>query len=285
MMRRAMRPDGWWPAGPSAPRRVALRCATFRSPARTARRPRATPAGARPMARSLPSPTTIACRLRTGSRQAGARFLVGVPGASGRVIVPLPRRPTDYERNTAAIEQAEFVTANCFYRRDVLTAVGGFDERFAAPWREDSDLFFTLLSCNARLVRVPEAAVVHAVRPARWGVSMRQQRKSMFNALLYKKHPVLYRRKIQAAPPWHYYCCLLAALAALGGVLRRDRRLACGAASLWMVLTGRFCVRRLQHTSHAPGHVAEMLVTSALIPPLAIFWRLRGALKFRVLFV
>jgi hypothetical protein len=107
----------------------------------------------------------------------------------------------------------------------------------------------------------------------------------MFNALLYKKHPVLYRRKIQAAPPWHYYCCLLAALAALGGALGGDRRLAGGAASLWMVLTGGFCVHRLRHTSHAPGHVAEMLVTSALIPPLAIFWRLRGALTFRVFFL
>jgi hypothetical protein len=70
-------------------------------------------------------------------------------------------------------------------------AVGGFDERFTAPWREDSDLVVTQLECNARLVRVPEAAVVHAVRPARWGVSVRQQSKSMFSALLYKKHPVL----------------------------------------------------------------------------------------------
>ena len=113
---------------------------------------------------------------------------------------------------------------------------------------------------------------------------MRQQRKSMFNALLYKKHPVLYRQKIQAAPPWHYYCCLLAAVAALGGVLGGARRLACSAASLWMVLTGGFCVQRLRHTSHAPVHVAEMIVTSALIPPLAILWRLRGALTFRVLF-
>jgi hypothetical protein len=32
--------------------------------------------------------------------------------------------------------------------------------------------------------------------------------------LLYKKHPVLYRQTIQAAPPWHYYCYLLAAVAA-----------------------------------------------------------------------
>src|SRR5437764_6296260 len=85
-----------------------------------------------------------------------AAFVDGVAGASGRVIVPLPRRwPTDYERNAAAIEHAEFVTANCFYRRDVLAAVGGFDERFAAPWREDSDLYFTLLGCSARLVHVP----------------------------------------------------------------------------------------------------------------------------------
>jgi hypothetical protein len=27
-----------------------------------------------------------------------------------------------------------------------------------------------------------------------------------------------------------------------------------------------------------------MLVTSALVPPLSIFWRLYGALKFRVFF-
>ena len=54
---------------------------------------------------------------------------------------------------------------------------------------------------DARLVRVPEATVVHAVRPARWDVSVRQQRKSLFNALLCKEHPVLYRWKIQATPP------------------------------------------------------------------------------------
>jgi hypothetical protein len=28
-----------------------------------------------------------------------------------------------------------------------------------------------------------------------------------------------------------------------------------------------------------------MVVTSALIPPLAVFWRLRGALRYRVLFL
>ena len=53
-------------------------------------------------------------------------------------------------------------------------------------------------------MRVSETTVVHAVRPVRWGASVRRQRKSMVNAILYKKHPVLYRRKIQAAPPMTY---------------------------------------------------------------------------------
>src|SRR5260370_468484 len=54
---------------------------------------------------------------------------------------------------------------------------------------------------------------------------------------------------------------------------------------LWVYLTGRFCAQRLLHTSRAPRHVVEMIVTSVIIPPLAIFWRLRGAIKFRIFFL
>ena len=53
-------------------------------------------------------------------------------------------------------------------------------------------------------MRVPEATVVYAVCLARWGTSVRRQRKSMVNALLYQEYPVLYRGKIQAAPPMTY---------------------------------------------------------------------------------
>jgi cellulose synthase/poly-beta-1,6-N-acetylglucosamine synthase-like glycosyltransferase len=208
-----------------------------------------------------------------------------VAGAAGRVVVPLTGTPTDYERDAAQLAQAEFVTANCFYRRAALAAAGGFDERFTRAWREDSDLYFTLLERQARLVHAPEAVVVHPVRPAPWGISLRQQRKSLFNALLYKKHPALYRQRIQPAPPWRYYAIVGALLAALGGALAGRRRAALGAASVWLLLTGRFCAQRLGGTSHAPRHVAEMIVTSALIPPLSIYWRMRGGMRFRVFFL
>ena len=55
--------------------------------------------------------------------------------------------------------------------------------------------------------------------------------------------------------------------------------------AVWLALTAQLCQRRLTATTHAPRHVAEMIVTSALIPFLSVFWRLRGAFRYRVVFL
>lgn len=209
----------------------------------------------------------------------------GVEGACGQVIVPIPSRPTDYQRDAAGLERAEFVTANCFYTRRALEAVNGFDPRFRVAWREDSDLFFGLLERGLPLAYAPGALVVHPVRPARWGVSVSQQRKSLFNALLYRKHPGLYRQRIQSRPPLRYYAIVLTLLAGLVAGLARLHALALAAGAAWLVLTLTFSLDRLRDTSRAPRHVVEMLVTSMLIPALAVFWRLVGAARFRVPFL
>ena len=214
-----------------------------------------------------------------------AAFTGDVMAVSGRIRVPLSGTPTDYEYDTSHLEDSEFATANCFYRREALLAVGGFDERFKTAWREDSDLFFLMLEHGFRCQACEAAVVVHPVRPARWGVSLIQQRKSLFNALLYKKHPRLYRQRVQAAPPWLYYCAVGALLLVLPGAFSHSWPLILAALAVWILLTARFCLRRLACTSRAPGHVAEMVVTSILIPPLAIFWRMRGMVAFRVFFL
>jgi glycosyltransferase involved in cell wall biosynthesis len=213
-----------------------------------------------------------------------AAFAEDIDALWGTIRVPLSDRPTDYERNEAGLSWATFATANCFCRRSVLEAVRGFDERFTMAWREDADLYFTLLERGHSVQHAPAAVVVHAVRPARFAVCLSQQKKSQFNALLYKKHPALYRRHIQASPPWHYYAIAVALLAALAGVAAGSVLLTLAAALAWLLLTARFCARRLHDTSHAPGHVAEMLLTSPLVPLLSIHWRLRGAVRFRVPF-
>lgn len=237
------------------------------------------------------------CLPTPGWLRAGLSVFSGeVVGATGKLVMPLAHIPTDYERNATRLEKSEFITANCFYRRAMLEQVGGFDERFTAAWREDSDLFFTLrkyvekngcrnLELLSAFVYAPRAVVIHPVRPAPWGISIRQQRKSMFNALLYKKHPVAYRERIQSAPPWHYYCILGALLVAIGSALAGFWLFALVAFTVWMFLTGRFCLLRLQGTSHTPVHVMEMIVTSIVIPLLSIFWRIVGAVRFRVFFL
>ncbi len=208
-----------------------------------------------------------------------------VDAASGKLVFPLSENPTDYERNAAQLARAEFVTANCFYRRRALEQIDGFDERFATAWREDSDLYFALIESNGRCRLANHAVVVHPVRPAPWGVSVLQQKKTFYNALLYKKHPDLYRRYIQPAPPWPYYGALAGLLFALAGWLIGSHAILIAGISIWIACTAGFCVRRLMRTSHAPSHIAEMIVTSILIPPLAVFWRLTGAIRFRVFFL
>ena len=209
----------------------------------------------------------------------------GAAAAAGHVTVPLPAVPTDWERNTAGLDGAEFVTANCFVRRDVLSALGGFDERFTRAWREDSDLYFSLLEARQIVVRAPRAVVQHPARPAPPGVSLRVQKNIFFDALLYKKHPWLYRRKISSAPPLRYYLTLLSLVSAGASAAFGHAWLAAACLAVWLALTARFTIRRLRGTSRAPRDVADMVITSAAIPAVAVYWRLAGAWHFRVAFL
>jgi len=208
-----------------------------------------------------------------------------IAAVAGRIEVPLPRDPTDYERDAAGLSTAEFATANCFVRRAVLEKVGGFDERFTSAWREDSDLQFTILAAGGTVLAANDAIVVHPVRPAPWGCSIGQQKKSRFDALLKKKHAHLFATHIAAGPPWHYYAIVACLAVALVAALAHLPAVAAAAIALWACLTARFAWRRLAHTRRTPAHVAEMIVTSLAIPWVSLYWRARGAWHFRVPFV
>ncbi len=217
-------------------------------------------------------------------REGVAALQHGLDVATGQVIVPTSQPPTDYEKNVARLSTGEFVTANCFIRRCVLEDCGGFDERFRLAWREDSDLHFKILKSSYTLGRAPAARIVHPVRQAPWGISIKEQRKSMFNALLYKKSPDLYRKRIQAHPPLNYYAIVLSALGSLACFMIGLDTLAWASTLLWFGFTLHFAFNRLRRTKHTPSHVLEMLYTSVFIPPLSVFWRLYGAFYYRVLF-
>jgi glycosyltransferase involved in cell wall biosynthesis len=226
---------------------------------------------------TIPDPAWIAAAVRS--------FALGADAVSGRTIVPLPPRPTDAERNVTGLERATFATCNAFCRRELLERVGGFDARFTRAYREDSDLEFTLRAAGASVVGNVDAVVCHPPRPERPFASLRQQRNQRFDALLYRKHPRAFRRFIRARPPWRYYAITAAQIASLPAAALGRPRVAVAATALWVALAGRFCAERLRGTSPRPAHLVEMAITSALIPPIAVYWRLRGAWEFRVRFL
>ena len=203
---------------------------------------------------------------------------------SGKVEVPLPEVPTDFELNTSHLAYADFVTANCACTKKALHMIQGFDERFKTAWREDSDLEFRLLENNVPVIKLQTAVVTHPVRKAAWGVSLKEQKKTMFNALLYKKYPALFRERIQRTPEWKYYLIITGFLVMIAGLILKQNSLLLTGAVVYIGLTISFIVHRLMRTSRSLRHVMEMVVTSMMIPFASVYWTLYGSLKYRVLF-
>ncbi|WP_210748790.1 HAD-IIIA family hydrolase [Actinomadura latina] len=112
-----------------------------------------------------------------------------VGGSQGRVTVPAPdgRAPTDWERNTAGLAGADWITADMAYRRGVLAELGGFDERFRRAYREDADLALRALNAGHGLV-LGDRRVTHPVRPAGFWASVRAQAGNADDILMWRVH-------------------------------------------------------------------------------------------------
>ncbi|MEU4331790.1 glycosyltransferase family 2 protein [Nonomuraea dietziae] len=235
-----------------------------------------------------------------------------VAGSQGRIEVPLPRdrRPTDAERNTAGLADAEWITADMAYRRAALEKVGGFDERFPRAYREDADLALRMREAGFRLVR-GERVTRHPVRDDGFWASVRFQRGNADDALMRRVHGPEWRSLIGAGGllPRHAVTTALGltalALAAARALSRADDREGRGlrdglrgghglrgtgagggwamgiAAAGWAGLTATFAWERIAPGPRTPGEVARMVVTSVAIPPAACLHRLRGELRVR----
>jgi len=218
-----------------------------------------------------------------GWRRLLARDLTGLPGlvagSQARIEVPLPvdRRPTDWERNTAALADALWITADIAYRRDVLAEVGGFDERFRRAFREDADLGLRVAGAGYVIVRGTRQTQ-HPVRPvARWA-SLRSQAGNADDVLMRARHGTGWRATAGTERPRNGRHMATVAAAALAGASwargRNGPALAWSAA--WLGATTAFAAQRITPGPAHPAEVLEMAATSALIPPVAVAHAVRG---------
>jgi HAD superfamily hydrolase (TIGR01662 family) len=205
----------------------------------------------------------------------------GVAASQGRLRVPLPSGPpTDWQRDVAGLEGALWITADMAFRRDALAAVGGFDERFAAAYREDTDLALRLLGAGWQIVRGKRASS-HPIPPAGFWVSVSRQRGNADDVLMRALHGRHWRRWAGAGRGRRRRHLLTAgALAgASTAVVAGRRRTAVTLAAAWLGASAELAVARIAPGPRTAGEVTRMAATSAVLPLAASAWWALGVAR------
>jgi glycosyltransferase involved in cell wall biosynthesis len=99
-------------------------------------------------------------------------------------------------------EGALYLPANLFVRRALFSRVGGYCEAFfdrerGLYFREDSDLGFTLEEAGARIASASEVCVTHPEEHAGFLDPLRWARRYEMDALLARRHPRLFRERVE----------------------------------------------------------------------------------------
>lgn len=210
----------------------------------------------------------------------------GVAGVEGMTRPPQAAgRPTPLTHLVANLRGGNFITCNMFYRRSAFVGLGGFDRRFLRANREDSDFAFAVLEQGGRIVFEPACVVEHPLFPAPATVYLREARYGLHEALLRRKHPVLYRRQLKwidgRAFPVFYWGVFLGAPAALAGaVMTWPPLLMLGGAAFLLGWAGSvYAVCRKRRV--AWRDLALLVPQFLLIPWVRLYWVMRGEWKYR----
>ncbi|MCB5179184.1 glycosyltransferase [Streptomyces antimicrobicus] len=208
----------------------------------------------------------------------------GTAAVSARIEVPLPadRRPTDWERCTAGLATARWITADMAVRTEALRAADGFDERFHRAFREDADLALRLLGGGWGLVGGTRRTR-HPVRPADRWVSVRAQAGNADDVLMHRLHGAGWRARAGerlGRRPGHL-AVTAAGCAAVAGALLGHRRAAGWCAAAWLAGTVEFAAARILPGPRDRSEILTMAVTSVLVPPAATWHWLRGLAAHR----
>ncbi|MFG2129466.1 glycosyltransferase family 2 protein [Streptomyces sp. NPDC048751] len=202
-------------------------------------------------------------------------------GSTARVQVALPvdRRPTDWERTTACLAAARWVTADMAYRRAALESVGGFDERFRHASREDADLAFRVLDAGWTLTEGGRTTT-HSPPPADRWASVRLQAGNADDVLMTRLHGRdwwHHADPLQGRLPGHLAVTAAGAATVACAVLGRPRA-AMACATVWLAGTAEFALSRIRPGPRTRDEIITMTLTSALVPPTATWHWLRAQL-------
>jgi glycosyltransferase involved in cell wall biosynthesis len=194
-------------------------------------------------------------------------------------------------------DKRNFIPCNIFYRKAIIEEIGGFDSRFYNShfqlyFREDSDLAFSVLERNWKIVHVAQAVVTHPALHHSFGNVIRSTKRYYFDPLLYKKHKILYRRMIEPKKigplkftrPFHYLCSsnVFSVILALFSLIFFKPILFIGIGIYIISLIG--IIYRFINCLNIQGkkHIYKIPVY-LMTPFVYIYWFVKGCIHFKVI--
>jgi glycosyltransferase involved in cell wall biosynthesis len=187
-----------------------------------------------------------------------------------------------------------FLPCNLFVRRDAFFAVGGFDPQYCdlslnLYFREDADFGFRLLEHGSGVRFGSDVVVVHPDQFPRARDILRHARRYFFDPLLYRNHPLLYRKLIEVKRlgpfeihrPAHYLCWfyLVSFIAIFSEMLSGHHMVLL--PSLLIMLVAHLGIR-FRYRRNAGPSLSGLSRTAvlAVLPFIYLAWFFRGCLRF-----
>ncbi|WP_053960271.1 glycosyltransferase family 2 protein [Sulfobacillus thermosulfidooxidans] len=167
----------------------------------------------------------------------------------------------------------QFMTANMFYRRSVIEAVGGFK----SPYREDSDLAFSVLGAGYRIIFVRDAVVFHPPRQESWRFYFSKAHRKRYEGFLFRNHPDIAPQYLPRFQPTELFI-ILGELLSLLSLWLGSWALILGLLSLLIGLPKRLADWLDGRKYNARDYLIAWILTLLLVP-VEFYYHWLGILK------
>ncbi|WP_234735579.1 glycosyltransferase [Tellurirhabdus bombi] len=218
-------------------------------------------------------------------RNAVDAFIDGAEVVSGHLCLQCSEKTMQFQRISSYMENAELVTANCFCLKTALEKVDGLEESFDTAWQADNDLQFKFIKSEIPITKRKDVVTDYPIRPGSWWECLKEERNNCYDALLYKRHPKLFREKLREQNnALLYYTIVIGFLIGVYGQINELTYVSFYGFALFTAFLVVLFIKRLWGTPLNLVVLGQTVVTTAATPFLAVYWRLHGAVKHRTLY-
>jgi glycosyltransferase involved in cell wall biosynthesis len=204
----------------------------------------------------------------------------------GKIEIPKGSEINIFSHYFENLSGGLYQTCNMFFKKDVLLSIRGFDTKFEGKYffREDSDLFFSLIEKGHPLDKIPFSSEVTVYHPPRKEPPLALPNKAkryQWDALLYKKHPKLYKKYIGGVIDGNSLIILLATILLIVALITRISYLFVPSILIILLMYLIEIIKHVKGKKYTSRDLAIFAFLSIFVPYIKLIYLLKGNIKHR----